>query len=135
MLLDSGANELIRPYNHDQWGATVHGMEGSMVRMYLAGNIVVSGAMTKFGEVMMQTGRHNDYDIAWIIPVCRLQSELGYDVLYKRDNSCILISPEGNTIIIEPNRGLTFAKHLSVQGIAKGSSQNHLRGRKPFEYK
>eukprot|EP00974_Lingulodinium_polyedra_P099699 9657278-Lingulodinium_polyedra.AAC.1 len=39
ILFDSGANEIIRPYNHQWWVSVKHGKrKGSKVNMKVAGN-------------------------------------------------------------------------------------------------
>ena len=57
VLVDTGANEVIRPYNHQWWIDMAHGASpGKKVSMKLAGNVVDCGFMTKYGEVMMKNG-------------------------------------------------------------------------------
>ena len=53
VLVDSGANEMIRPYNHQWWIEIAHGKgSGNMVNMKLTGNATKVAAMNQFGEVM-----------------------------------------------------------------------------------
>ena len=78
VLVDSGANELIRPYSKQWWtDMECQKCKGTKVTMKLAGNVLRPGIMTDIGEVMMQESlKRNDYDIAWILPANRLQEEL-----------------------------------------------------------
>ena len=77
--------------------------------MNLAGPVVVPGIRTKLGEVMMKEGmRRNDYDIAWILPVSRMQEELGIEARWRGDGTAALIYPTGDTIELVKNQGLAF---------------------------
>ena len=78
VLVDTGANELIRPYIKQWWiDIECHKCKGTNVTMKLAGNATLSGLMTDIREVMMKGDmKMNDYDIAWILPVSRMQEEL-----------------------------------------------------------
>ena len=69
--------------------------------MKLTGNVADCGSMTKHGEVMMRSGaRGNDGDIGWILPVTRIQEELGMQALYKADGSAVLIAPSGQELAL-----------------------------------
>eukprot|EP00974_Lingulodinium_polyedra_P113432 10980919-Lingulodinium_polyedra.AAC.1 len=61
--------------------------EGSHVIMKIA-----EGAMmTEHGEVMMQNNQpRSDINIGWILPVCRLQDELGLGVEYQTGGKTFL---------------------------------------------
>ena len=61
VLVDAGANEVIRPYNHQWWIDMAHGVAPSKkVSMKLAGNVADYGYMTKYREVMMKSGARGD---------------------------------------------------------------------------
>ena len=85
VLVDSGANELIRPYNHQWWIDIMYGKgNGQKVNMKLAGNVTRATAMNQFGEVMIKDSRpKGQYDIGWILPVSRLQDELVMTIAYR----------------------------------------------------
>eukprot|EP00975_Prorocentrum_lima_P051247 10735638-Prorocentrum_lima.AAC.1 len=74
VLVDTGANEIIRPHNADRWNEImVKREEGQPVTLKLAGG----GAMTQYGEVMPgSSDSDSKSDIGWIVPVCRLTKEL-----------------------------------------------------------
>eukprot|EP00974_Lingulodinium_polyedra_P056275 5412125-Lingulodinium_polyedra.AAC.1 len=51
VLLDSGANEVIRPYNHQWWVNMKHGnSKGTLVNMKIVGNTSREAMMTEHGE-------------------------------------------------------------------------------------
>eukprot|EP00974_Lingulodinium_polyedra_P015474 1498405-Lingulodinium_polyedra.AAC.1 len=52
--------------------------KGTAVNMKIAGNSTHGAIMTERWEVMMQSVQNkSDYDIGWVLPVCRLQDEFG----------------------------------------------------------
>eukprot|EP00975_Prorocentrum_lima_P002285 498799-Prorocentrum_lima.AAC.1 len=59
--------------------------------MKVAGNSTQGAMMTDLGEVMMQGGQpKTKYDIGWIVPVCRLQDELGATVEYQSNGQTVV---------------------------------------------
>ena len=95
--MDTGANEIIRPYNHQWWTVIINGKsKGNKVVMKLAGNVTENGLMTATGEVMMRSSmKRGDYDIGWILPMSRMQEELGMEARWKSDGTPVLIYPIG----------------------------------------
>ncbi len=71
-----------------------------------------------------------DSDLAWITTVCRPQHNMGFDVLYARDNSCIITSPRGNATITQPNRGLKFGKYQVFKDFRRALTKRRLWGSK-----
>ena len=56
VLLGSGSNELMRrPHDREQWNDAVKGGHGKVVRMHLAGNVVVPNVINKYGNVVVKT--------------------------------------------------------------------------------
>ena len=72
---------------------------------------MVPGAMTKLGQVMIKEGmRRHDCDIAWILPVSRMQEELGIEARWRGDGTAALIYPTGDTIELIKEQGLAFVE-------------------------
>ena len=72
---------------------------------------MVPGVMAKLGEVMMKEGmRRNDYDIAWILPVSRMQEELGIEARWRGDGTAAFIYPTGDAIELVQEQGLAFTE-------------------------
>eukprot|EP00974_Lingulodinium_polyedra_P109387 10584657-Lingulodinium_polyedra.AAC.1 len=54
------------------------------------------GGCGQHEEVMMQSVQNkSDYDIGWVLPVCRLQDELGVAIEYQADGKTVLRAPDG----------------------------------------
>ena len=77
VLVDSGANEVMRPYSASWWSEIESGHKGEILTASLAGGLQMECAMTQHGEIMMKTGRTGDPYGKWILPVCRMIVELG----------------------------------------------------------
>eukprot|EP00974_Lingulodinium_polyedra_P043582 4185871-Lingulodinium_polyedra.AAC.1 len=58
---------------------------------------------------MMQGGQPNTkYDIGWVLPVCRLQAELGTAVEYQSDGQTVVRLGDGKGLEMKRYQGLTF---------------------------
>ena len=89
--------------------------------MNLAGNVTVQGAMTPLGEVMMKEGmRMNNCDISWILPVNRMQDELGIEARWRGDGTAALMWPSGEAIELVREQGLAFLDYNKFGDIRKG---------------
>ena len=98
--------------------------------MKLAGNVVDYGYMTKYGEVMMKSGaRGDESDIGWILPVTRIQDELGMQALYKADGTAVLISPSGQELALKKHQGLNFLDWEIFDEIRGQLRKSHVDGR------
>ena len=108
VLVDTGANELIRPYTKQWWiDIECQTCKGTNVSTKLAGHITRPGYMTDIGGVMMQEDlKKNDYDIAWILPVSRLQEELNVAVRWRSDGTVGLYFPDGKVVELIQEQGL-----------------------------
>ena len=98
MLLDSGSNALNRPFYLETWNVGATGNAGIIVRLRVAGNVVVPGVTNMIGEVRMKTSTREHYDVAYTLPVCMWQIEVGNDICYKGGGSWDVTHPEDNTI-------------------------------------
>ena len=75
VLVDSGANEVVRPFSPSWWDEIVNGKTGTaMFDIALAGGVAGQGAMTQYGEVMVKCKAVSS---GWICPVSRIVRELG----------------------------------------------------------
>eukprot|EP00974_Lingulodinium_polyedra_P060305 5813085-Lingulodinium_polyedra.AAC.1 len=83
--------------------------KGIAVNMKIAGNSTHGAVMTEHGEVMMQSVQNkSDDDIGWILPVCRLQDDLGMAIAYQADGKTVLRAPDGQKVDVSRHQGLTF---------------------------
>ena len=110
--MDTGANEVIRPYNQEWWLEVVTGKaKGKYGTMKLAGNMTEYGAMTTYGEVMMKGGMNQGtHDIGWILPMARIQEELGMEARWKSDGSAVLMYPDGEEVKLVKDQELQFIR-------------------------
>ena len=131
VLVDSGANELIRPFSRQWWTDMEHKKcKGTKVVMKLAGNVLVPGYMTGIGEVMMQENpRKHDYDITWILPVNRLQEELEVEVRWRADGTAALYFPDGKVVELIRQQGLSFIDYEDFMPIRQQLAVSHQKGR------
>ena len=131
VLVDTGANELIRPYSKQWWiDIECNKCKGTRVKMKLAGNVTQPGLMTDIGEVMMRDGlKRNDYDIGWILPVSRIQEELCVEARWRGDGTAALYFPDGKVVELIKEQGLAFMKYEDFWPIRKQLAESHRKGR------
>ena len=84
VLVDSGANEVVRPYSESSFEEIILGLKGELCKVCLAGGTVVVVAMTQYGEIMFPKEARSSVDSKWIVPVCRLTTELGCVITWDR---------------------------------------------------
>ena len=102
--------------------------------MKLAGNVVKPAAMNQFGEVMIKDSQQKgQYDIGWILPVSRMQDELGIAVRWKGDGTAVLIYPTGDEVKLIRDQGLAFIGWQHVWPIRKLLAESHHKGRQQWE--
>ena len=126
VLVDSGANEIIRPYHHQWWIDINKGKRpGKKVGLSLAGNSVRVAIMNEFGELMMEEEKPTPSDIGWILPVSRLQGELGMGVMWNPDGTADLLHPDGQRTSLILDDGLTFMPWEDFQPIRMALGNSH----------
>ena len=104
--------------------------KGSKVNMKVAGNSTQGAMMTDLGEVMMQGGQpKTKYDIGWIVPVCRLQDELGAAVEYQSDGQTVVRLGDGKRLEMKRYQGLTFMDWDDFACLRAQLAESHRRGR------
>ena len=77
VLVDSGANEVVRPYQQGWYEEIMRGEKGQKVICNMAGGKTSAAAMTQHGEVMIPVTERTAESAHWIVPTCRLINELG----------------------------------------------------------
>ena len=103
---------------------------GQKVNMKLAGNVTKATAMNQFGEVMIKDSQpKGQYDIGWILPVSRLQDELGITISYRGDGSSVLVYPTGDEVILIRDQGLAYVEWDDFWPIRKLLAESHKHGR------
>ena len=131
VLVDTGANEIIRPHNAEWWNEIIVRKEkGRPVKLRLAGGVTVQGAMTQFGEVM--TGETTQSDIGWILPVNRVAYELGMKLHWTSDG-VTLEDKDHHHYKLRQDQGLAFMEWEDFKEIRKHLARSHVTGRKRFE--
>ena len=79
--------------------------------------------MMKDGTASNATGS------GWILPVARIQEELGMQALYKADAAAVLMWPGGDEIELTKHQGLNFLVWEIFEDIRGQLIQSHLDGR------
>ena len=79
MLVDSGANEVVRPYVQGWYDEIMRGEKGRRVAVSMAGGGASCAVMTQHGEVMIPVDENQKTPESAhrIVPCCRLINELG----------------------------------------------------------
>ena len=109
LLVDTGANEIVRPYNHSWWYQIIHEkVKGHTMMLRLAGGFLKAAAMNQYGEIMMKDG-DNDVagDLGWILPVSRIVAELGMTFKWTQKGP-ELIYPSGEVISLHLRGALAY---------------------------
>ena len=99
--------------------------------MHRAGNCVVPGAIT-------QVWRSDDEqrltdslrsDVAWIVPVCRLQQEFGFDIHHRGYGTCVIAALGGWSSTTHEDRSLKFMNSRSLLSIRMLFARSRFNGR------
>ena len=82
--------------------------------------------MNEYGELMMEEdGTPTQSDIGWILPVSRLQNELGIGVAWNPDGSADLLRGNGVRTKLIIDDGLTFIPWGDFQPIRMELGKSH----------
>ena len=105
VLLDTGANEVVTPFVQNVWDRLTdayNNQDGSVrkVKISMAGDRTRPGYLTDWGEVMMSNDGLTKGEDTWILPVSRLQEELGMSAVYRAGGSAALIWPSGKEVTL-----------------------------------
>jgi len=130
-VVGTGANEVIRLYTHQWWMDIKCGTrQGKKVSMELAGNVAVAGVMAKYGEGMMKDGVATNSGVEWILPVSRMQEELGVEARWRGNGTAALIIANGCQIELVKEQGLAFISWEDFVRIRKMLADSHAKGRR-----
>jgi len=127
VLMDSGANEVVRPYNPAWWNEVmVLRNKGKPVKVKLAGGQEIEAAMTQHGEIMLPDKNYQD-KVGWILPVSRLTNELGVQVTWAPGGG-IITQADGRKVKARTEQGLTFLDWEDVQPIRSALIESQRKG-------
>ena len=137
-LVDTESNEVLTPYDQKLWDILMQGSEahdGSIVKMVisLAGERTRIGYRSGWGEVMMEQKGTVELEDAWIMPMSRLQEELGMAALYRSDGSAVLIWPDNNVILLHTDDGLQYMGWTDFMILRDELIASHLKGRPKYK--
>ena len=125
VLIDSGANEVVRPFNQGWWHEIINRRKGRMVNVGLAGGTTTKAAMTQYGEIMLR--ERGERNRSWIAPVSRQTLELGLNMVWTKDE-VTLITASGKTLKAKIIGGLPFMTWEDFIDLRSGLIQSHLKG-------
>ena len=99
VLLDTGAHEVASPCVQEVWDQfevadKSHDGSVTKVQLTMAGDRKRPGYFTRWGEVMMNNDGLVTGEDVWILPMSRLQEELGMSAIYRSGGSAALIWPD-----------------------------------------
>ena len=128
VLLDSGANELVRPYHEKLWNDIIGGrLQGEWLDVTLAGGIASKALKTDGGEIMFPPDDGGLFG-SWIVPVMRMTDELGARVQWTSDG-CTVKFPDGQKVDAYLRGGLTYLPWESFRMIRGQLMESHRNGR------
>jgi hypothetical protein len=126
VLVDTGANEVVRPYNQSWWNEIMNGKPGThFFEVGLAGGLAGQGAMTQYGEVMV---RCKSAASGWICPVSRVVRELGMKFEWGKAGAK-LVDTDGTVVPAVYDDGLMYLTWEAFQPIRSRLIENHKGGR------
>ena len=86
VLMDSGSNEVVRPYNGWEWQQILDRRPHTKrIRVGLALNQSMDAGITMGGELMRAPPKYGPQTLpkgGWICPITRLRKELGMDFFW-----------------------------------------------------
>ena len=137
VLMDSGANEVVRPFSNWEW-AQIENKKPFTRKMNagLAMGSAMEAGITMGGELMRAPPKYthfkgNEGDCNWICPMGRCRNELGMDFHWTskgpRISGGMLREPIYGVVI----GGLPFLTWDQFQVVRYGLQQSHQGGRKP----
>ena len=133
VLMDSGANEVVRPYNPFWWKEIiVFKNKGKPVTVKLAGGQEIQAAMTQHGEIMLP-GRDDQDTAGWILPVSRITKELGIKVTWGPEG-VVLTHADGRKVKARTEQGLAFLQWDDFVPIRSALIESHKKGKSTTWY-
>ena len=131
VLVDSGANEVVRPYHEQWWKEIMSGQKGRPITVSLAGGNKTLAAMTQTGEVMLERKFDRTSGYSWIVPVSRLVRELGAKLEWNIKGLSIQL-PSGKKCVAELDDGLAYLSWEDFEPLRNELVTSHRLGRAPI---
>ena len=135
VLLDSGSDEVVRPFNGWEWQQIVDGKPHTKrVKVGLALNQSMDAGITAGGELMRappQSGSQSIPKCGWICPITRIRKELGMDFYWTARGPVMSGGKMKGSIVGIEIDGLAYCTWKQFQGIRWALQQSHRTGRKP----
>ena len=134
VLLDSGSNEMVRPFNSWEWQQIVDKKPYTKrIWVGLALNQCTEAGITMGGELMRappKYGPQKPQSGGWICPITRIRTELGMDFLWTARGPVIDGGMLKQPIVGIVINGLPYCTWEQFQGIRWALQQSHQMGRK-----
>ena len=134
VLVDTGANEVVRPFQKRWYEEIWRGEKGTPLRVNMADGKYTLAAMTQFGEVMLPVLAEDKTaeSARWIVPTCRMIDELGCSLNLNSDGMVVNF-PGGKKIMTIKMNGLNFITWKDFIGIKDELAISHRVGRKAYK--
>ena len=134
VLLDSGSNEVVRPYSGWEWQQIVDRKPFTKrIKVGLALNQSMDAGITMGGELMRappRTGSPTVPKCGWICPVTRIRKELGMDFLWTARGPVVSGGMLKTPVTGVDINGLPYCTWEDFQAIRWALQQSHQMGRK-----
>ena len=111
VLVDSGANEVVRPFQKSWFEEIWRGDKGKRLAVNMADGKNSFAVMTQHGEVMLpvKADERTPETARWIVPTCRLIDELGCSLVINL-HGIVVHFPDGKNITTIKLNGLNFIR-------------------------
>ena len=134
VLVDSGANEVVRPFQRRWYDEIWRGEKGRPLTVNMADGKNSFAAMTQHGEVMLpvEAEDRTPESARWIVPTCRMIYELGCSLNVNSDGMVINF-PGGKKIVTIPLNGLNFITWRDFIDIKNSLAESHHQKRRNYQ--
>ena len=131
VLVDSGANEVVRPFQKSWFDEIQRGDKGKRLAVNMADGKNSFAVMTQHGEVMLPVNAEDRTaeTSRWIVPTCRLIDELGCSLVINL-HGMVVNFPDGRKIMTIKLNGLNFIRWTDFLAIKNDLAASHHDGRK-----
>ena len=129
VLIDSGANEVVRPFNQSWWDQIQQQKIKGADRLHvkLADGSDVKAVMTQYGEVMFPASMSRS--MKWIAPVSRMSEELGIRTVFDPEGA-YLVFPSKRRVGLKEIGRLYYLTWKDFANIKHALALSHQRDRK-----
>ena len=134
VLVDTGANEVVRPFQRRWYDEIWRGEKGTPLRVNMADGKYTLAAMTQYGEVMIpvMSDEKTPESARWIVPTCRMIDELVCSMNINSDGMMVNF-PGGKKIMTIKLNGLNFITWKDFIDIKDELAISHRVGRKSYK--